>query len=238
MKNLVMLLLAAATMYSFSSCKKVAGEGPVETENRRLNNFSGISVNIGGTIYFSQAPDYKVEIIAQRNILNLIETYKSGNDLILKFKNNVNISNHTEMRINISAPSLERVHLSGSGNINITGNFAAPQLNATISGSGNLTIDQVQLADALTVGLSGSGNIRVLNGMAAAEKVTVSGSGFIDLSGVKAFSANVTISGSGTAKVNVTHTLDATIAGSGNVFYFNNPVINAHISGSGKVVRL
>ena len=233
-----MMLLAAATMYSFSSCKKVVGEGPVDTENRQLNNFSGISANIGNTIYFSQAPEYKVEIIAQRNILNLIETYNSGNDLILKFKNNVNISNHTEMRVNISAPSLERVHLSGSGNVNFTGNFVASKLSATISGSGNLTIDQVQLADVLTVGLSGSGNIKVLDGMVTTEKITVSGSGFIDLSAVKASSGNVKISGSGAAKVNLTHTLDATIAGSGNIFYFNNPVINAHISGSGRVVRL
>jgi hypothetical protein len=237
MKKVTIMLLAAATMLSCSSCRKVTGEGPVETENRSLISFSGISSNIGCNINFSQAPAYKIEIRAQRNIINLLETYKSGNDLILKFKNKVSIKNYTDITINISSPTLENLLLSGSGNVHVTGNFEATRFNTQISGSGNLSIDHLQVAETLTSGISGSGNIRVMAGMSKAANMVVSGSGSIDLSGVSTNAAIVKIAGSGTAKVNATQALDATIAGSGNIYYFNNPQVNVHISGSGKVVR-
>jgi Putative auto-transporter adhesin, head GIN domain len=238
MKKLSIMFLAAAAMCSFSSCKKVVGEGPIETENRSINNFSGISSNIGCTVFFTQAPEFKVELNAQRNILNLIETYKNGNDLILKFKNNVNISNHAEIKININAPSLESIRLNGSGNVKVSGNFEANQFNTTISGSGNLVIDDLKITNGLTANISGSGSFSVLAGKANSENVKVSGSGFIDLSAVRTTTANVIISGSGIAKVNVTQKLDATISGSGNIYYYGDPILNAHISGSGRVVRL
>jgi hypothetical protein len=238
MKKLTIILMTAAAMCSLSSCKKVEGEGPVETENRSVNNFSDISSNISGTVFFTQAPDFKVELIAQRNILNLIETYKSGNDLILKFKNNVNVSNHTEIKINISAPTLESIGLNGSGNVKVVGNFDVPQFSAIISGSGNLLIDELKITNGLTANISGSGSIKVLAGNVNTEYVKVSGSGLIDLSAVNGVSASAIISGSGTAKVNVTQKLDATISGSGNVFYYGAPIINSHISGSGRLVHL
>ena len=232
------MLLAAATLCSFSSCKKVEGEGPVETESRSVNNFSGIAASIGCDVYFKQAPEFKVELSAQRNMLNLIETYRSGNDLILKFRNGVNVGHHTDIRVNISAPSLENLQLNGSGNVHVTGDFVANQFNAALNGSGNLLIDNLRINDLLTSGVNGSGNISVLAGTVDTENVKISGSGNVDLSAVKATTSIAQISGSGTTKLNVAKNLDVTVSGSGNVFYYGNPVINTHISGTGKVVRL
>ena len=238
MKNSSFILLAAATLCSFSSCKKVEGEGPVETESRSVSNFSGIAANIGGTVYFSQAPEFKVELSAQRNMLNLIETDKAGNDLILKFKNGVNVGHHTDIRVHISAPSLENLQLNGSGKVHVTGDFVANQFNAALNGSGNLLIDNLRINDLLTSGVNGSGNIRVLAGTVDTENVKIIGSGNVDLSAVKATTSIAKISGSGTIKLNVVKNLDVTVSGSGNVFYYGNPVINTHIFGTGRVVRL
>lgn len=238
MKKIMIMLTAAATMLSFSSCKKVVGEGPLETEDRTITNFTGLSTSIAGTINYTQAPFYKVQIQAQRNILNILESYKVGNELILKFRNNVNVTSHSNITVNISAPSLESLQLSGAANVNVTGNFVSNNFSTNVSGSGNLTVDNLQITAVLTARVSGSGNIKVFTGTATIGNVFVSGSGNIDLSAIKTLGAEAKISGSGSAKVNVTQTLDATISGSGNVFYWDNPVVTTHISGSGKAVKM
>jgi Putative auto-transporter adhesin, head GIN domain len=238
MKKIVIMLLAAATMLNFYSCKKVVGEGPVQTENRTVNNFTGIAANFDGTIYFTQSPNYKVEIKAQRNIIDIIETYKSGNELIVKFRNNLNVSARTDIIVNISAPSLESLHLIGSGNVFMLGNFTAPQFNTGVSGSGSIAADNLQITNKLTAYISGSGSLKAVTGAAKTKDIGVSGSGNIDLSGIIADTVEARVSGSGTAKVYAVQTLHASISGSGTVRYLGNPVITTHISGSGKVVRL
>jgi Putative auto-transporter adhesin, head GIN domain len=238
MKKVVIMLAAAAAMLSFYSCKKVIGEGPVQTENRAINNFTGIVANFDGTIYFTQSPSYKVEIKAQRNIIDIIETYKIGNELIVKFRNNLNVSTRKDIIVNISAPSVESLHLSGSGNIFMQGNFTAPQFNTGVSGSGSISADNLQIVNKLTAYISGSGSLKAVTGAAKTKDVVVSGSGNIDLSGIIADAVDARVSGSGTVKVNAVQILDATVSGSGTVRYLGNPVITTHISGSGKVVRL
>jgi Putative auto-transporter adhesin, head GIN domain len=238
MKKILIMLLAAATMLNFYSCKKVVGEGPMQTENRSIDNFNSVTANIDGNIYFTQSPNYKVEIKAQRNIIDIIETYKSGNGLIIKFRNNLYAGRRTDIVINISAPSLESFHLNGPGDAYVTGNFTAQQFNTNVSGSGNLTADNLQIANTLTAQVSGSGNIRGVTGFAKTTKITVSGSGNIDFTGLKADNVEARISGSGNTKVYAVQTLDASISGSGIVYYSGNPSISTRISGSGKVIKM
>jgi hypothetical protein len=238
MKKIIIMLLAAATMLNFLSCKKVIGEGPIQTQNRSIDNFNGIVANIDGNIYFTQSPNYKVEINAQRNIIDIIETYKSGNELIIKFRNNLFVGRRTDIIVNISAPSLESFHLNGSGNAYVVGNFTAQQFNTSVSGSGNLTTDNLQITNTLAAHISGSGNIKGLTGFTKTADITVSGSSNIDLLGVKANNVGAGISGSGNVKVHAVLTLDASISGSGKVYYWGNPAISTHISGSGKVERI
>jgi hypothetical protein len=238
MKKIIILLTVAAAILSFLSCKKVVGEGPLQTEDRAIANFNGLSTSIAGTINYTQAPFYKVQIQAQRNILDILESYRIGNELILKFRNNVNVTNHSNITVNISAPSLESLQLSGAANVNVTGSFVSNNFNTNVSGSGNLTINNLQIADAITARVSGSGYIKIFTGTAAAANAFVSGSGNIDLSAIAVQRAEAKISGSGNAKVNTIQTLDATISGSGDVYYWGNPVITTHISGSGKVIKL
>ena len=238
MKKSVIMLLAAAAMLSFNSCEKVNGEGPVETQNRPITDFTGISTNIDGQVNFIQAPEYKVQLVAQGNILNIVETFKSGNDLIIKFKNHVNITNRTDVVINISAPTLKNVYVNGSGNFKSSGNLISPVLNTFISGSGNIRIENLQSDTSFNCNVSGSGYLQVLAGQGKNENLSISGSGNVDIASLNAESAIVKISGSGNAKLFASQNLQASISGSGNLYYLGNPAINAHVSGSGRIVRL
>lgn len=238
MKKTILFAAVVLSAFLFSSCRKVTGEGPLEISDRGVNNFASLSAGISGSIYFTQSPQYKVRIEAQRNILDVIETYTVGSELIIKFRNNVNVRSHDKITVWISAPTLEGLRLSGPAAMNVTGNLAPYNFNAEVSGSGSLTIDSIKAADKITTAVSGSGAMKILSGVAKNGSVYMSGSGSTDISGVKTDRADVHISGSGSARVFPVQALDAHISGSGNIYYLGNPVIFTHISGSGAVIKI
>ncbi len=229
------MLAAAAALFMFPSCEKVKGEGPLQTETRAISNFTGVSASIAGKINYKIDPVFKVEITAQRNILDVIETSLVNGHLLVKVKNGVYIKTNEEITVNISAPTADYLRLSGSGDLTVTGNVVAANLDLNISGSGSIIVPSVTIADKIEAVISGSGSMSILGGTAKNEDLRISGSGKFNVDAVAAEKAVITISGSGDAKVKLSQALDATISGSGSIFYRGNPLITTHISGSGKV---
>jgi hypothetical protein len=234
MKKSGLLLALFAMMIFFTSCEKVVGEGPVQTETRNPGPFSGIDVRIPGTINYTQGASYSVQVSAQRNILDILETYVSDGKLILRFENSVSVRNHDRITVNITAPSQSLLRLSGSGNIFVTGPFTPSNLDLEVSGSGNINIQQL-VTNFIDANISGSGNIRVESGTSAEERLRISGSGNIDVADVVSAKVKTTTSGSGYMKLRASQELDVTISGSGSVYYRGTPIVRTSISGSGRV---
>jgi hypothetical protein len=234
-RQVTFLLLSVFSLLVIGSCKKVDGEGPLVTQLRDVSNFKSVSVSISGKVNYTIAPQYRVEIEAQQNILDVLQTNKVGDELVIKVQDGIKIKDYDPITVTISAPYAESVNLSGSGMFNLVNDLTANNLNLRVSGSGNITIHKAVLTDRLTSTISGSGNITVLDGAVKNETLTISGSGGTDLSFLSTENTNATISGSGDIRVNVSQALDATISGSGSVWYHGNPLVSTHISGSGKV---
>ena len=237
MKKLsVVVVLLASVLFIFPSCEKVVGEGPLVTQTRTVGNFTGVSSEMSGTVNFAIAPEYKVEITAQQNILDVLNTNVVNGVLHIDFKNNVRVKQHEDLLINITAPYADYFRLSGSGNMNVQGDLSANSLKLTISGSGNIAVGNAVIGDKIDAEVSGSGNISVANGSAVNEDVDISGSGKVEMAGVSAQNAVTRTSGSGDVKLALSTNLDAHISGSGSVYYHGNPIISTHISGSGRVI--
>jgi len=234
-RSLAIWILAAAVI-CFSSCRKVIGEGPLVTQTRAVANFTGVSSETSGQVNVTIASTYKVEITAQQNILDIINTNVVDGVLHIDFKNNVRVREHEDITVNISLPAADYFRLSGYGNMNVIGDLASSNLKLSLSGSGNISVQNAMVADKIDAEMSGSGNIDVLHGSAISEDLNISGSGNIHLVGVAAQTTTSHISGSGDMKVVVSQSLDAHISGSGSVYYHGNPIISTHISGSGKVI--
>jgi hypothetical protein len=234
MKKLSIALMALTLTMGFTSCRKVVGDGPMVTETRNVTNFSGIDLRMGGDVNFRIAPEFKVEVQAQDEIQRVLDTYVSGDKLVIKFENDVRVRLHDGVTITVTAPSLRSLRVSGSGDIRTTGDIQSAAMEMDISGSGDIDMQNLR-TDYLDATISGSGDIKVLNGVATEEKLKISGSGSINLAGVAAKNVNTRTSGSGDTRLQVSDKLDVTIAGSGSVYYTGSPVINASISGSGKV---
>ena len=235
MKHLNLVFFFALAVF-LSSCEKVEGDGPVMTETRSTSNFSGIDLRVSANVYFKKDSVYKLEVSAQQNILDVMETYVSNGKLVVKFENDVRVRSHDPITVTVSGPTLSSVRLSGSGNVNAMGQLNPASMEIDISGSGDIFISELNTG-WLDANISGSGNIKIGSGSATEEKLKISGSGNIDLTTIQATKATTKTSGSGDIRLMVSQHLDVTISGSGSVYYKGNPYINTNISGSGKVIH-
>jgi hypothetical protein len=231
-----LVLLVVVSLSIFLSCRKVIGEGPVVTETRTVGNFTGISFETSGNVNFSVGSQYKVELQAQRNILDVLQTNIVNGVLHIDFKGDVRVKTHEDIIVNIIAPYADYFRLSGNGDMNIGGPYSAQNLSVMLSGSGNIYFQTAAVTEKIDAKVSGSGNISILDGSAINEDLDITGSGNIELGGVVVQNATTHTSGSGDMKLSVSKKLDVNISGSGSVFYHGNPIISTHISGSGRVI--
>jgi len=237
MKHTFLALLAFLTLFTSASCRKITGEGPVVTEMRNISGFNSIHSELSADVYFTPGSSYEVGIEAQRNIIDEIETVLNDGKLTIRVKRNVSLRSHERIRVNITAPDINEIYLSGSGNIYVTNTFTTGNLNLKISGSGSMSIPELE-ASSLTAAISGSGDMTIGAGHTGQETLEISGSGNIDALGCAAGNSSVRISGSGNIRVFATETLKVKISGSGDVYYKGNPALDVDISGSGKLKHL
>lgn len=232
-----LLLGSCIIILFFSSCSKDAiwGEGPLVTETRSIDNFTGISSAIPGHTRFTIGPVYNLGITAQQNILDAMRTSVVNGVLEIGFRNGVSVRTHEDIEVNITAPSANYLNLSGSGDMDVIGDMVTSNLIMNVSGAGNINLAKASVTNKIDAQISGSGNINVSAGSAQNEDLRISGSGGMNLANVPVGSSDLHISGSGNMKVNVTQSLHASISGSGSVLYKGSPSISTSISGSGTV---
>src|SRR5437870_2540893 len=85
------VLFLIVSLVVLNSCDKVIGEGNPVNETRLTGSFTSLESRISGDVYYVQGNDYKIELTAQQNVLNVIETVIVNNNLIVRFKNNVKV---------------------------------------------------------------------------------------------------------------------------------------------------
>ncbi|MET0462538.1 MAG: head GIN domain-containing protein [Chitinophagaceae bacterium] len=233
--RVLMALAFVMFMTILTSCEKIKGEGPVVMQERTMQSFHSVSAGVSGRIRYTVSPACKVELHAQQNILDILETFVSSDELIIKFKNGVNVRSYDDIDIHISGPSPESVSLSGDASLEMPGTISGDRLQLRVSGSGNIEVGQVSLTNKLEATVTGSGNINVAQGTVKQVNLRISGSGNIRSTGVSAQEADAEISGSGNIRVKATDKLNARISGSGSVYYTGAPLLTTNISGSGSV---
>jgi hypothetical protein len=218
--SLSILLILIATL-AFSQKK----------ETRDVADFSGVSMGISGDLFLSQGSPQKVVISAKEDQIDEIETVvKNG---VLHIKTESRNSNFKDVKIWVTVPDIDKIHLSGSANITAETPVKSKELELRVSGSGKINIEKLE-GGILEMSISGSGDLN-LGGTADDMDLSISGSGSVNAAQLQVGLCEIRISGSGSCKVDATEKLDARISGSGRITYYSNPQVDASVSGSGKV---
>ena len=131
----------------------------------------------------------------------------------IRFRHDHDDDNDENLTIVMTAPSVSRFEMAGSGNLAIM-NYKQDKLTLDLSGSADVTA----------------------KGEAGAIDLSISGSGDADLGEIKAQSATVNIEGSGGARLAPTDAAKVEISGSGGVTLLTHPPkLESNVSGSGSV---
>jgi carbon monoxide dehydrogenase subunit G len=224
--------LLVATQYSCNG-QRINGSGNVTTETRNVGDYEKISLKGSMDIEFTQGPARAAVIEAEDNVIPYVRLEVHGDELVVDLKDHISLKTHKGIKIRLTAPDVNELALSGSGNIHVTNTLEnANPVRVKLSGSGN--IEGAVNSPEVKASSAGSGNIR-LAGETKDLEVSMAGSGDFEGADLHSETARVTIAGSGNADVHASVKLDAKIAGSGDVSYKGNPEVSSKIAGSGSV---
>jgi hypothetical protein len=217
----------------------VRGSGTAATERRDVGAFVGVALGAPFKVVLRSAGREAIEIVADDNVLRLIETTLRGNGndrtLQIELARNARIEPRTPIVVTVDVVRLERLALGGSGSIEGR-SFKAPKLDAAVGGSGSIALRELD-AGELSVAIGGSGGFRA-DGRARKLSINIAGSGNCDAEHLGAGEVSVAVAGSGDARVRADIALSASIAGSGDVYHSGAATPQVAIVGTGRVKRI
>ena len=191
----------------------VQGSGVAATQSRVLPGFSRLDLAGSASVTVVTGGRQSVAVRADNNLIRYVTTRVAAGTLFIGTTGSY--TTRTPMSVEVSAPSLAAVTLSGSGEISVSG-IKAPRLTVTLPGSGAL----------------------YASGTADRLDVTLGGSGLAQLSNLIARDARAVVAGSGLIRMNATASLNATVSGTGAIIYDGNPPhVTTNVTGTGAVMR-
>jgi len=212
----VALLAVLTGCYFDGPC--IHGTGPVVSQDREITGFSAVTNTGSFEVQVSLSDSFGVEVEAQENLLPVIETYVSGNSLIIKTRNGTCIGPASPVLVNISLPFIEELKLTGSGKLELDiakGDF----FECSNAGSGFVRVDTV-MAGTMAIGNSGSGTIFVDESFVDEISLVQSGSGIVEAAAVyEPLDASIHHSSSGRIRSEIVDGLfvEGILSGSGRI---------------------
>lgn len=210
---------------------RISGEGEIVERTLDAPDFDGFSLGVSANVKVKQGDKQEIIVRAQSNIIDNIVLKNEGGHLKITYDRPIWRSKG--ITILMTVPSLDKVAVSGSGNVEGVGTFEGlDDFMVSVSGSGN--VDLALEAKRVGAKVSGSGNVK-LAGTGTRLETSVSGSGNVRAADLKVEEADVSVSGSGNVQVYATEYLDASVSGSGDVRFKGQPRLKAKTSGSGDI---
>lgn len=198
---------------------------PAATRNLAWTGSDLLSSDLDADVEYVQGDDASIRITGPQTLIDAVR-FDAGKLWMLDTPNTPDSvhftigpdgieaqSNREGLRIVVTAPSVTRFQVLGSGVIDVH-NYDQPKIDVEVHGSGSF---------------HGSGLTRVAT-------VNLSGSGEADLENLRATDADVRLSGSGNTDIHASGKVKVDLSGSGNVELKTKPEsLESTISGSGSL---
>jgi len=199
-----------------------------------VSDFSEIEFTGMGNLIITQGDEESLIVEADDNILPLIETDVSGDELTIRFRRGYNFVPVENINFYLCVVDLNKISMSGAGRVDCE-NLDTDRFEFDISGAGD--IDFNINADEINIESSGAGGL-TLSGKVDSQDIDISGVGKYNAKELESKECKIKLSGAGSATVNVTGELDIRISGVGNVYYIGTPIVKQDISGLGRIKNI
>ena len=222
--SFIFILLFAGSLQA-----QVRGNGVIEEQTRVLNGFNAISSSGSVDVFVRQGNNYSVVVRADGNLLNYIKTEVRNNTLIISVTKN--IWHAKTLEVHITMKSLQKVVMSGSGDLFCKSPFSVQNLQLVLSGSGDAKA--ALEAKNVHIKVRGSGDVEV-SGIRGNLGIDVAGSGDVEAYGLQLESCSLNMLGSGDVKLKGrTAQLTARVLGSGDIEAGGLAAVSVSVSNTG-----
>src|SRR5687768_9454712 len=144
MKKIMTAILITAGLTGAVSCKKdVVGDGPMVTQTRTIQNFSGIDLRMNGNVYYTKGATTKLEITAKETIHGMLETSVVNGKLLVRYYDGKTYDNDGTISIYVTAPDVSSFTLNTSGNIYSMNDVISDHLHLQTTGSGTIDVSRI-----------------------------------------------------------------------------------------------
>jgi len=234
------LLPLTVLFLSFASCeyinrRTINGDGQLSNETRNVSSANKVKLEGSMNVDLIPGSSASVKVIADKNLLQYIETKNENGELVIKISDDYNLKSSNEIKVEVTTPVLESLDVAGNGKVNGKGKFSGSN-KFDLDLAGNSDVDIEINTPAVNVSIAGSGDIEV-KGETKKLDVSIAGSGNFKGDNLMAEDADISVAGSGDVHVYADNKLDVQVMGSGDVYYKGNAQVKSNIMGSGKVVK-
>jgi len=236
-----LLFIATICFFTFSSCKyinqeRVRGNGNVKKEMRATGHFNGVAVRGALDLVVVTDSSNKVEIEADENLMEYIETRVDGNILEVNVKAGYNLDATKSIKVYASAPIFEKLDASGACSIKSENELNSNSgLVVRLSGASGANLQA--RSPLVDVGVSGASHATLM-GQTKDLRLDASGSSRISAYELLTENADVDVSGASHAEVFASVMLKADASGASGVRYKGTASVQSEASGASSVRKV
>lgn len=212
--------------------QRVRGSRNVESEMRQVPFFDAVQVGGSIDLYVTQGEEFRIEVVADDNLLQYIETNVNNGVLEVATKSGLSIRGYEEMKVYVTAPRFTSLRAAGSCDVYSTVAIVQDDLKLKASGSSDLKIEMA--VRFLEIECNGSSDA-ILSGKAETVTASFSGSSDLKASNLDTQFLDLQLSGSSDATIQVQQEVTGSLKGSSDLRVIGNPVVKVSTSGSSSV---
>lgn len=239
MKKNALILIASLVLTSCLDVLGESGNGISVQQVIEVGEFDSISVPSFIDVYYTQTPgEQSLTLTCDENLVDYFNIVVEEGTLKVKTKPNVNVRPKAKTFLTVNSPILNKIKLSGSGDVFIDGSIVANgDFSVSISGSGDCKANGIIQCAKFSAHTSGSGDTFLAGILAGSADFKDTGSGDIKSTGVTADNISISLSGSGDCSLECKDAgvISVKISGSGDVTLTGNArsLGNLSLTGSG-----
>jgi len=237
-KNTLLLAVLLALILSACAARIVRGSGNVIREFREVSGFDRVDMCCGMELFLTQGNDARLEIEADDNILEEIESIVIADTLRIEFQDQYPDTAYRPtrpIRVFLTISEINYIEISGGGEL-FASEISTQQLELKLSGGSSAEIKEVDI-DEFDLDISGGGDSYVA-GQVDEQRVDLSGGSSYEADNLESKDTVIDVSGGGDALIWVTDSLDVNASGGSSVSYYGKPHLTSNTSGGGSLNSL
>ncbi len=226
-KTFLLLIIAVALTSCFFN--GVKGNGNVISETRKISDdFTRINAGNGLNVFLTNSADISLEVEADENLHELIETYVDNGTLYIKTTKNIGFAK--AKKIHVFVDKLNEIDIHSGGEIISDNTFKAKNFKINASSGGGINM---RLAVQDLVCETSSGANLNLKGTAKTIKVNSTSGSNLNAYELAALSCDVDVSSGANVRLNISETFNGNASSGGGITYKGNPEIVKRSNSSG-----